>query len=91
MSPLNEPDSVDLRARLRADVRPSDLQELLEGHVSVETRAEPHISLEEFDGDEVVVRVAATPVRAAEGPQLADEILAAVTDAATRSTTPTPA
>ena len=82
VSPLNEPDAVDMRARLRPDVRPSDLQELLEEHVSIDTRAEPHISLEEFDGDEVVVRIAATPVRAAEGPQLADEILAAVSDAA---------
>jgi small conductance mechanosensitive channel len=82
VSPLREPDSVDLRARLRADVRPSDLQELLEEHVTVDTRAEPDISLEEFDADEVVVRIAATPVRAAEGPKLADEILAAVSHAA---------
>jgi small conductance mechanosensitive channel len=82
VSPLQEPDSVDMRARLGADVRPSELQELLEGHVTVATRDEPHIALEEFDGDEVVVRIAATPVRAAEGPQLADEILAAVANAA---------
>jgi small conductance mechanosensitive channel len=80
--PLQEPDAVDLRARLRADVRPSQLQKVLESAVTVDTRDEPHISLEEFDGDEVVVRIAATPVRAVEGPKLADEILAAVGDAA---------
>jgi small conductance mechanosensitive channel len=78
VSPLREPNAVDLRARLRADMRPSDLQTLLEQHVTVETRAEPDIELEEVDGDEVVVRIAATPVRASEGTKLADEILAAV-------------
>jgi small conductance mechanosensitive channel len=78
VTPLREPDAVDLRARLRADVRPSHLQELLERNVTVDVRDDPRISLEEFDGDEVVVRVAATPTRASEGPRLADEILAAV-------------
>lgn len=76
--PLREPDAVDLRARLRSDVKPSDLQELLERHVRTETRAEPHIALEEVDGDELVVRIEATPQRGLEGPKLADEILAAV-------------
>jgi small conductance mechanosensitive channel len=82
VTPLQEPDSVDLRARLRADVRPSQLQAVLGRAVTVDTRDEPHISLEEVDGDEVVVRIAATPVRAVEGPKLADEILAAVGEAA---------
>ena len=76
--PMREPDSVDLRARLRSDIRPSDVQRLLEEHVTTATRSEPHIVLEEVDGDEVVVRIAATPARADEGPQLADQILAAV-------------
>jgi small conductance mechanosensitive channel len=76
--PLREPASVDLRARLRPDVRPSDLQALLEESVQTPVRAEPHISLEEVDHDEVVVRIAATPVSDADGPQLADEVLAAI-------------
>jgi small-conductance mechanosensitive channel len=78
VTPLREPDSVDLRARLRSDVRPSDLQDLLERSVTVDTRNAPRILLEELDGDEVVVRVAATPARASDGPLLADEIIAAV-------------
>jgi hypothetical protein len=41
-------------------------------------RAEPHISLEEVDRDEVIVRIAATPVSESDGPQLADEVLAAI-------------
>jgi small conductance mechanosensitive channel len=78
--PLREPDSVDLRARLRADVRPSDVQDLLQRAVTIPTRAEPNIMLEELDGDEVVVRIAATPARASDGPKLADEILAAMAE-----------
>ena len=41
-------------------------------------RAEPHISLEEIDSDEVVVRIAATPESEADGPRLADEVLSAI-------------
>jgi small-conductance mechanosensitive channel len=78
VTPLREPDAVDLRARLRADVKPSDLQSVLEQAVTTPTRDEPRIMLEELDGDEVVVRIAATPARASEGPKLADEILLAV-------------
>jgi small-conductance mechanosensitive channel len=78
VTPLREPASVDLRARLRADVRPSDLQDLLDRTVTVDLREDPRISLEEFDGDEVVVRLQATPARSSEGPKLADEVLGAV-------------
>src|SRR4051812_16372236 len=76
--PLREPASVDLRARLRPDVRPSDLQALLEDTVRTPVRSEPHISLEEVDRDEVIVRIAATPVSESDGPRLADEVLAAI-------------
>jgi small conductance mechanosensitive channel len=76
--PLREPASVDLRARLRPDVRPSDLQALLEETVRTPVRAEPHISLEEVDRDEVIVRIEATPMSESDGPRLADEVLAAI-------------
>jgi small conductance mechanosensitive channel len=76
--PLREPASVDLRARLRPDVRPSDLQSLLEDSVKTPVRSEPHISLEEVDRDEVIVRIAATPLAESDGPRLADEILSAI-------------
>jgi hypothetical protein len=39
----------------------------------------PRVLLEEIDGDKLVVRVQATPVRAADGAGLADEIIAALT------------
>jgi small conductance mechanosensitive channel len=76
--PLREPDAVDLRARLRAGTRPSELQSAIEQALTVRTRSDPRISLEELDGDEVVVRVEAAPDRPADGSRLADEILAAV-------------
>jgi small-conductance mechanosensitive channel len=76
--PLREPDGVDLRARLPVDVKPSEIQDLLEAAVTTPTRSEPRIMLEEVDGDEVVVRIEATPTQPAEGPKLADEILGAM-------------
>ena len=78
--PLREPAGVDLRARLHSTVRPSELQKLLDDTVDTPTRNHPHISLEEVDGEEVVVRVTATPMRDAEGPDLADEILAVLSE-----------
>ena len=78
VTPLREPSAVDMRARLPVDVRPTVVQDHLERVVTVPTRTEPDIELVEFDGDEVVVRVAATPVQASDGPQLADEVLAAI-------------
>src|SRR3954465_4264747 len=76
--PLREPAAVDLRARLRPDVRPSDVQTMLEDAISTPVRGEPTIALEEVDADEVVVRIQATPLSDADGPKLADEGLAAV-------------
>ena len=54
------------------------MQELLEEGIRTPVRAEPHIGLEEIDADEVVMRIAATPASEADGPRLADEILAAI-------------
>ena len=82
--PLREPGKVDLRARLRPGVKPSDLQRVIEDSVTTPTREQPHIHLEEVDDHEVVMRVEATPMSDADGPQLADEVLAAV-DAVTRA------
>jgi small conductance mechanosensitive channel len=76
--PLREPAAVDLRARLRPDVKPSDVQSLLEAAIETPVRGEPTIALEEVDSDEVVVRIMATPLDDADGPRLADEVLGAV-------------
>src|SRR3954453_14726076 len=83
--PLREPGKVDLRARLRPGIKPSEVQRMIEETVTVPTREHPHIELEEVDDTEVVMRVTATPASNADGPKLADEVLAAV-DAATKAT-----
>jgi small conductance mechanosensitive channel len=76
--PLREPEAVNLRARLRPGMTPSDLQALLERALQTPLRDAPRITLEELDGEEVVVRISATPRLAAEGRQLASELLSIV-------------
>jgi small-conductance mechanosensitive channel len=87
--PLREPEAVNLRARLRAGMTPGDLQEILEKSLQTPLRDAPRITLEELDGDEVVVRIAATPRVAAQGRRLASELLSIVSRE-TRSHASTP-
>jgi small conductance mechanosensitive channel len=83
--PLREPAAVDLRARLKPDVKPSELQHFLEEHVHTPTRSHPHISVEEVDDEEVIMRVNAVPEIDRDGPKLADEILAAISQVTGRT------
>jgi small conductance mechanosensitive channel len=76
--PLREPEAVDVKVRLNAGVRPTHVQAILDSNVSTQTRKPPNVVLEEIDGDEVVVRVTATPEHADDGAQLADEMIAAL-------------
>jgi small conductance mechanosensitive channel len=81
--PLREPDSVDVRVRLRSGIRPSHVQQILDDQISTPTRNSAVVLLEEIDGDDVVVRVQATPDRAIDGAHLADEIIAALASVTT--------
>jgi small conductance mechanosensitive channel len=74
--PLREPDSVDVRVRLTSGVRPSQVQALLDEEISTTMRAPATVLLEEIDGEQVVIRVQATPERSTDGAKLADEIIA---------------
>lgn len=76
--PLREPTAVDLRARLRPNVTPVEVEELLKQALEIPIRGAPRITLEELDGDEVVVRISATPQDSADGPRLATEVLRAI-------------
>jgi small conductance mechanosensitive channel len=87
--PLREPEAVNLRARLRAGMSPGELQEVLEKALQTPLRGSPRITLEELDGDEVVVRIAATPRVASQGRHLASEVLSIVSRE-TRSRAETP-
>jgi small conductance mechanosensitive channel len=74
--PLKEPESVDVKVRLGSGIRPSQVQMLLDDNITTPTRRAPVVLLEEIDGEDVVVRVQATPEQAHEGARLADEIIA---------------
>ncbi len=76
--PLREPDGIDLRARLRPGLTPLDMQDMLQREIETPMRDTPRIALEELDGDEVVVRITATPDRPTDGPRLASEVLEVV-------------
>jgi small-conductance mechanosensitive channel len=76
--PLREPDGVDVKVRLTSGVRPSQVQAILDQEIATPTRSGASVLLEEVDGDDVVVRVQATPEIPDEGAKLADEIMLAL-------------
>jgi small conductance mechanosensitive channel len=76
--PLREPDSVNVKVRLTSGVRPTQVQAILDQEVSVPTRTGASVLLEEVDGDDVVVRVQATPELPQDGAKLADQIIIAL-------------
>ena len=80
--PLREPQPVDVRVVLRHGTKPSDVQRLLRETVDVPLRAPPHIALEEVDGEQVIVRIQATPEHDRDGARLADQLLHAIAQVA---------
>jgi small conductance mechanosensitive channel len=83
--PLREPGGIDVRVKVQPELKPTDLQSLLDAAIDTPVRGAPHIHLEEVDPEEVVLRVSATPARDADGPKLADEMLAALREVAGES------
>jgi small conductance mechanosensitive channel len=80
--PLREPPKVDVRARFTSEASPRRVQEQLLSSIRIPTRNAPDVALEEVDEDGVVLRINATPLRAGDGPQLAEEVLEALRHAA---------
>lgn len=76
--PIREPASVDMVARLPRSVDPESVADRVAEGLTVPTRVPPEVALEEFDGDQVVVRIRATPRERARGGALAREVLHAV-------------
>lgn len=76
--PLRQPRAVDVRARLHPDSTPIEVEELLKGAITTPIRGSPRIALEEVDGDEVIMRISATPRDPVDGPRLATEVLRAI-------------
>ena len=88
--PLREPEAVDVKARVSSTLRPSELETILKERSPPPTRGPAHIVVEEIAGDELVVRVRATPERADDGPLLADEVISALSDITAGELTPEP-
>ena len=86
--PIRQPASVNMIARLPLGVDPEAVQKSVTAAVTLATKNDPHVTLEEFNQSEVVVRIPAPPVNFREGAKLARQILQAV---ATFSEVPAPA
>jgi len=76
--PIREPEPVDVRVRLATDISVTQVQAILDDRIQTPTRRAPVVLLEEVDGNDVVVRVQATPDRADDGARLADEVIDAL-------------
>lgn len=76
--PMREPDKVDVRVRFSSQASPKEIEDRLLQAITVPTRYKPSVLLEEVDGDGVVFRVNATPLRPEDGSQLAEEVLEAL-------------
>jgi small conductance mechanosensitive channel len=77
--PLREPDAVDVRVRLSASLRPAQVQTRLRSQINTKTRGDGvTVLLEEIDGDDLVIRVRATPEYDSESAKLADEVITAL-------------
>jgi len=75
--PKREPDSVDVRVRLPAGILPTQVQAILDRQIATPTKSKT-VMVEEIDGDELIVRVQATPASAVDGGRLADEVINAL-------------
>lgn len=84
VTPLREPAGVNMRARVPADITPSEIEARLRDGIDVPLRGRPTISLEELDGDELVIRVQATPANPQDGSHLASEVLEVVSRESSR-------
>jgi small conductance mechanosensitive channel len=73
--PIREPAPVDVRVKLNIGVRPSQAQAILDSELGHDTLYKPSVVLEEIDGDDVFIRVQATPESSDESARLADDII----------------
>lgn len=73
--PLREPDRVEMRARFDSSTTPAQVERQIADHISVPIRRGPDITLEELDGDDLVLNISATPLNPQDGAQLAEDVL----------------
>jgi small-conductance mechanosensitive channel len=73
--PLKEPRRVDVRVKLEADARPSQIERALCDGITVKTRDRPRVALEYLGDGETVMHIQVTPEHSSEGAHLTDEVL----------------
>jgi small-conductance mechanosensitive channel len=73
--PLREPDRVEMRARFDAGTSPAEIERQLANKISVPIRKSPEIAMEELDGEDLVLKISATPLNPQDGAQLAEDVL----------------
>ena len=78
VAPRREPDGVDVSVRLGPDMRPTQVQAILDERITTPTRDAATVLIEEIDGDDLVVRIRATPENPVDGARLADEVVEAL-------------
>jgi small-conductance mechanosensitive channel len=76
--PIREPDPVDVKVRLSTGTRVSQVQAILDDQVKTPTRRSATVLLEQLGGNDLIVRVQATPDLPGDGARLADEIIDAL-------------
>jgi small conductance mechanosensitive channel len=76
--PIREPEPVDVNVRLGKGIPVTRVQAILDDRVKTPTRRAVSVQLRELDGEDVIVRVQATPDRPDDGARLADEIIDAL-------------
>ncbi len=90
IQPLHEPDRVEVRTRFPVAMGPSRVQTLLDEQITTPLRQATHIVLEGIDGDEVLLRIHATPLDSNDGGRLAEEIIRVVGTRGVASDPPVP-
>lgn len=78
VKPLRAARGVDLRVSLGPGSTPSEIERALAEEVTVPTRDNPAVSLDEYEDGRVVVRITVAPSDHDTGAALADEVLAIV-------------
>jgi small conductance mechanosensitive channel len=73
--PIRQPAPVDVRVKLNPGVRPSQAQAILDSELAEDTLGATTVVLEEINGDDVFIRVRATPEDSDLSGRLADEII----------------
>ncbi len=78
ITPLREPRGLDIRVRVPVAVTPSDIERLLREELRTPLRRSASVVVEELSGQEVTLRIHATPARGRDQTALSGEVLSLI-------------